>query len=100
MLLVYPMFMARLGRLAAGIKHSVQPEGQTSLVPFVVNILSAIAPALAIIPLFRASGGILGSVTKSLQGSSAAKKGSTAVTSAVQRSRPVSGGRRLLVVPP
>ena len=96
MLLVYPMFMAVWGASQLVSNILSNQEGQTSLVPFVVNILSAIAPALAIIPLFRASGGILGSVTKSLQGSSAAKKGSTAVTSAVQRSRPVSGGRRII----
>ena len=96
MLLVYPMFMAVWGASQLVSNILSNQEGQTSLVPFVVNILSAIAPALAIIPLFRASGGILGSVTKSLQGSSAAKKGSTAVTSAIQRSRPVSGGRRVI----
>ena len=96
MLLVYPMFMAVWGASQLVSNILSNQGGQASLVPFIVNILSAIAPALAIIPLFKASGGILGSVTKSLQGSSAAKKGSTAVTSAIQRSRPVGGGRRVI----
>ena len=96
MLLVYPMFMAVWGASQLVSNILSNQGGQTSLVPFIVNILSAIAPALAIIPLFKASGGILGSVTKSLQGSSAAKKGSTAVTSAIQRSRPVGSGRRVI----
>ena len=96
MLLVYPMFMAVWGASQLVSNILSNQGGQASLVPFIVNILSAIAPALAIIPLFKASGGILGSVTKSLQGSSAAKKGSTAVTSAIQRSRPVGSGRRVI----
>ena len=96
MLLVYPMFMAVWGASQLVSNILSNQGGQASLVPFIVNILSAIAPALAIIPLFKASGGILGSVTKSLQGSSAAKKSSAAVTSAIQRSRPVGGGRRVI----
>ena len=96
MLLVYPMFMAVWGASQLVSNILSNQGGQVSLVPFIVNILSAIAPALAIIPLFKASGGILGSVTKSLQGSSAAKKGSAAVTSAIQRSRPVGSGRRVI----
>ena len=96
MLLVYPMFMAVWGASQLVSNILSNQGGQASLVPFIVNILSAIAPALAIIPLFKASGGILGSVTKSLQGSSAAKKGSAAVTSAIQRSRPVGSGRRVI----
>ena len=96
MLLVYPMFMAVWGASQLVSNILSNQGGQASLVPFVVNILSAIAPALAIIPLFKASGGILGSVTKSLQGSSAAKKGSAAVTSAIQRSRPAGSGRRIV----
>lgn len=96
MLLVYPMFMAVWGASQLVSNILSNQGGQASLVPFVVNILSAIAPALAIIPLFKASGGILGSVTKTLQGSNAAKKSNAAVTSAIQRSRPASGGRRII----
>ena len=96
MLFVYPMFMAVWGAsvLVSNILSTTSASTGETLVPFLVNIVSAIAPALAILPLFKASGGLMAGITKAMQGSSAAKKGTPAVTSAIQRSKPVDFGRR------
>lgn len=96
MLFVYPMFMAVWGAsvLVSNILSTTSASTGETLVPFLVNIVSAIAPALAILPLFKASGGLMAGITKAMQGSSAAKKGAPAVTSAIQRSKPVDFGRR------
>lgn len=94
MLIVYPMFMAVWGgaQLVSNIVSNT--NGALGIVPFITSILCSIAPALAILPLFKMSGGLLGSVTKAMQGSGAAKGASKAITSGIKQTKPVTGGRR------
>ena len=96
MLFVYPMFMAVWGgsQLVANIVARTDPDGGLSIVSFMTSILCAIAPALAILPLFRSAGNVMGTVTGAMQKSNAAKKSSAAITSGIKRTAPVSRGRR------
>ena len=96
MLMVYPMFMLVWGasQLVANIVATTDPNGGISVGAFVTNILCSVAPAFAIMPLFKKSGALLGGVVGAMAGSSIAKKSNAAVSSAIKRSPPVRAGRR------
>lgn len=72
MLLVYPMFMTVWGgsRLVSNLAASTG-----SGFPFVVDVVCAVAPALAIIPCFKAAGGVLGAAVGKIQGNAVLNKG-------------------------
>lgn len=96
MLMVYPMFMLVWGasQLVANIVATTDPNGGISVGAFVTNILCSVAPAFAIMPLFKKSGALLGGVVGAMAGSSIAKKSNAAISSAIKRSPPASAGRR------
>ena len=97
MLLVYPMFMAVWGasQLVSNITATTD-SGTTGILPLIINVICSIAPALFILPLFKSTGGIMGTVTAAMAGSSIASKGKTAINSGIQRSRPVHNSRRFI----
>lgn len=79
LLAIYPMFMAVWGaaKWVASLKGSV--TGDDEVMPgFVISLTCMIAPAIAIIPLFKMSGGIMGMVASKAAGSKLASRGQAA----------------------
>ena len=80
LLLVYPMYMAVWGA-AVWISGFANDDGSGingSMPALIVRAICYVAPALAIIPLFKMSGGIMGTVAARAAGSRAAAKGRAA----------------------
>lgn len=73
MLLIYPMFAAVWGganwmsKLTADISGSTL-DGSVPIPPFVPQAICLILPALAIVPMFKASGGLMGMVSGKIAG--------------------------------
>lgn len=80
LLIVYPMFTAVWGasRLAANIFATT---GTTHIPGFIISFLCSIAPALAILPIFKASGGLMAAATNAVSRSGAAQKSAKAINS-------------------
>lgn len=79
LLLVYPMFMAVWGaaRWVANLRGTA--TGDESTMPgFVISLTCMIAPAVAVVPLFKMSGGIMGMAASRVAGSKLAAKGNAA----------------------
>lgn len=79
LLAIYPMFMAVWGaaKWVASLKGSV--TGDDDVMPgFVISLTCMIAPAIAIIPLFKMSGGIMGMAASRAAGSKLAARGQAA----------------------
>ena len=80
LLMVYPMFMAVWGaaKWVASLKGDVTTGSKDAVPGFVVNYTCMIAPAIAIIPLFKMSGGIMGMAASRAAGSKLAARGQAA----------------------
>ena len=80
LLMVYPMFMAVWGaaKWVASLKGDVTTGSDDAMPGFVVNFTCMIAPAIAIIPLFKMSGGIMGMAASRAAGSKLAARGQAA----------------------
>ncbi|MDO4271381.1 MAG: hypothetical protein Q4C83_00115 [Candidatus Saccharibacteria bacterium] len=81
LLLIYPMFTAVWGgsRLVANIFATT---GTAGIPGFLMDFLCAIAPALAILPLFRSSTKLMGSTLKTIEGNGGIKKVKSGVNTA------------------
>ena len=79
LLAIYPMFMAVWGaaKWVASLKGST-PASKDVMPGFVVSLTCMIAPAIAIVPLFKMSGGIMGMAASRAAGSKLAARGQAA----------------------
>lgn len=79
LLAIYPMFMAVWGvaKWVASLKGST-PTSDDVMPGFVISLTCMIAPAIAIIPLFKMSGGIMGMAASRAAGSKLAARGQAA----------------------
>ena len=79
LLTIYPMFMAVWGaaKWVASLKGST-PASKDTMPGFVVSLTCMIAPAIAIVPLFKMSGGIMGMAASMAAGSKLAARGQAA----------------------
>ena len=79
LLAIYPMFMAVWGaaKWVASLKGST-PASKDTMPGFVVSLTCMIAPAIAIVPLFKMSGGIMGMAASKAAGSKLAARGQAA----------------------
>lgn len=79
LLVIYPMFMAVWGaaKWVASLKGSAPPS-KDAMPGFVVSLTCMIAPAIAIVPLFKMSGGIMGMAASKAASSKLAAKGQAA----------------------
>ena len=79
LLAIYPMFMAVWGaaKWVASLKGSTPPS-EDAMPGFVVSLTCMIAPAIAIVPLFKMSGGIMGMAASKAASSKLAAKGQAA----------------------
>lgn len=87
MLLVYPMFMAVWG--GSKLIASVTASTQNPVIGFITSLICTIAPAVAIIPLFKMSGDVMGKATAAIAGSKLANSAATGIHGAVSKSRPM-----------
>lgn len=87
MLLVYPMFMAVWG--GSKLIASVTASTQNPIIGFITSLICTIAPAVAIIPLFKMSGDVMGKATAAIAGSKLANSAATGIHGAVSKSRPM-----------
>ncbi len=87
MLLVYPMFMAVWG--GSKLIASVTASTQNPIIGFITSLICTIAPAVAIIPLFKMSGDVMGKATAAIAGSKLASSAATGIHGAVSKSRPM-----------
>lgn len=87
MLLVYPMFMAVWG--GSKLISSVTASTQNPIIGFITSLICTIAPAVAIIPLFKMSGDVMGKATAAIAGSKLANSAATGIHGAVSKSRPM-----------
>ena len=87
MLLVYPMFMAVWG--GSKLISSVTASTQNPVIGFITSLICTIAPAVAIIPLFKMSGDVMGKATAAIAGSKLANSAATGIHGAVSKSRPM-----------
>lgn len=94
MLLVYPMFMTVWGgsQLVSNIVSNTSDN--VTITSFITNFVCSIAPAVAILPLFKSAGNIMGTATKAIAGHAITKNAKTALQGSINRSRPVTTGRR------
>lgn len=87
MLLVYPMFMAVWG--GSKLISSVTASTQNPIIGFITSLICTIAPAVAIIPLFKMSGDVMGKATAAIAGSKLANSAATGIHGAISKSRPM-----------
>ena len=87
MLLVYPMFMAVWG--GSKLIASVTASTQNPIIGFITSLICTIAPAVAIIPLFKMSGDVMGKATAAIAGSKLANSAATGIHGAISKSRPM-----------
>ncbi len=87
MLLVYPMFMAVWG--GSKLIASVTASTQNPVIGFITSLICTIAPAVAIIPLFKMSGDVMGKATAAIAGSKLANSAATGIHGAISKSRPI-----------
>lgn len=87
MLLVYPMFMAVWG--GSKLISSVTASTQNPIIGFITSLICTIAPAVAIIPLFKMSGDVMGKATAAIAGSKLASSAATGIHGAISKSRPM-----------
>jgi len=87
MLLVYPMFMAVWG--GSKFIASVTASTQNPIIGFITSLICTIAPAVAIIPLFKMSGDVMGKATAAIAGSKLANSAATGIHGAISKSRPM-----------
>lgn len=87
MLLVYPMFMAVWG--GSKLIASVTASTQNPIIGFITSLICTIAPAVAIVPLFKMSGDVMGKATAAIAGSKLANSAATGIHGAVSKSRPM-----------
>lgn len=87
MLLVYPMFMAVWG--GSKLIASVTASTQNPVIGFITSLICTIAPAVAIIPLFKMSGDVMGKATAAIAGSKLANSAATGIHGAISKSRPM-----------
>lgn len=87
MLLVYPMFMAVWG--GSKLIASVTASTQNPIIGFITSLMCTIAPAVAIVPLFKMSGDVMGKATAAIAGSKLANSAATGIHGAVSKSRPM-----------
>lgn len=87
MLLVYPMFMAVWG--GSKLISSVTASTQNPIIGFITSLICTIAPAVAIVPLFKMSGDVMGKATAAIAGSKLANSAATGIHGAVSKSRPM-----------
>lgn len=81
LLIIYPMFTAVWG--ASRLVSNIFSTTDTSNIPaFLMDFLCAIAPALAIMPLFKTAGGIVGGAIKTIEGNDAVKKARSGINKA------------------
>ena len=81
LLLVYPMYMAVWGAAAwvSDLAGGGDVLGGSSSIPaFAIQCVCLIAPAVAVVPLFKMSGGIMGMAASRVAGSKLAAKGNAA----------------------
>lgn len=91
MLLVYPAFTAVWGaaQLVSWITANVGGG-----VPFIVDVVCAIAPAIAILPIFKATGGLMGLVAGGFRGSKAIQGLEKSGNNFTRASQPAINARR------
>ena len=87
LLIVYPMFTAVWG--AAHLAADTL-QGATGLIPgFIVSLICAVAPVVAIVPLFKMSGGLMAMAAGAISGSALAR-GSQKWINSKTRNNPAS----------
>lgn len=95
MLLVYPMFMAVWG--GSKLISSVTASTQNPVIGFITSLICTIAPAVAIVPLFKMSGDVMGKATAAIAGSKLANSAATGIHGAVSKSRPMRRASNIML---
>ena len=84
LLIIYPAFTSIWGA-ARLISNTFATTGSGGLPGFVMDFVCAIAPAIAIIPLFKASGTVVGTLAGAMAGSAAARRGKSWINERTRR---------------
>ena len=93
MLAVYPLFMAIWG--ASQLVSNIAAQTTEGIIPFILSVVCAVVPAIAILPLFKATGGLMGKVTGAMQNHDVAKKGAKAINKTTRDTTPARQARLL-----